>query len=627
MLSPLTTLKGNLAPSPAKSSITQRGGKPPNPLQGELGRSLLDQATERLTRGLEGAPYAAAAAAILQGDRPGSLAAGIGRGLDARLQTQLFMRTKPYELAREQAAGQYMTAQARQQELQNKIDQLNLGYMTAPWNLDGSNGGQIPASGSGSDGAPSTVSTGSGGAGGAPGLDNLGQLPLTLESQQLLQLLQAQYDRAAQFASTAPAARVDLMAISQEMAKVVQDDPLAKQYLANQMTKFNIEQQLGSSIKQKILDIGKESFELAQSELQSLSNAPNFAVDLTDPNKINRWIDSRAKTIFAERYSMLKQQLASMGINPDKYAAEIAQAQAQVEIPQASAGSVNPYAADTSAGPATGVAAVPVQGEFPSAGLTLPQATPGLHPLAPAGAGPAPSSQGAPVSPHAPTPAPSAPSKIPQVPAAVTPSSAQPQVPAAVTPSSAQPQVADDNPFVKRPMTRGENLDYSKEQQVAGQNLAILASGYQDLQHALELNKLAFSGGFFTPVQIELARTRSVLQGKDDPQLVATAQLQSILSGQTLQNLSTLIKGNPTEGERAYVERLGATIQMSRGERDALIRRVMRLIEPRMQFEKMRMDALAAGQAIDPNSYQTWLKQAYGPTMGARIAAGDVPVE
>jgi len=39
------------------------------------------------------------------------------------------------------------------------------------------------------------------------------------------------------------------------------------------------------------------------------------------------------------------------------------------------------------------------------------------------------------------------------------------------------------------------------------------------------------------------------------------------------------------------------------------------------------MDALAAGQAIDPNSYQTWLKQAYGPTMGARIAAGDVPVE
>jgi hypothetical protein len=608
--------------------MTQRGGKPPNPLQGELGRSLLDQATERLTRGLEGAPYAAAAAAILQGDRPGSLAAGIGRGLDARLQTQLFMRTKPYELAREQATGQYVTAQARQQELQNKIDQLNLGYMTTPWNLDGSGGGQIPVGGGGgqipvggggSGGVLPTVltgstgSSGSGSAGGAPGLDNPGQLPLTPESQQRLQLLQAQYDRAVQFANTAPAARTDLMAISQEMAKVVQDDPLAKQYLANQTTKFNTEQQLGSSIKQKILDIGKESFESAQSELQSLSNAPNFTVDLTDPDKINRWIDSRAKTIFAERYSMLKQQLASMGINPDKYAAEIAQA--QVEIPQASAG------------PATGVAAVPAQGEFPSAGLTMPQATPGLRPLAPAGAGPAPSSQGAPVPPHALTPAPPAPSQIPQVPATVTPPPAQSQVPATVTPPPAQPQVADDNPFVKRPMTQSENLDYSKEQQIAGQNLATLTSGYQDLQHALELNKLAFSSGFFTPVQIELARTRSALQGKDDPRLIATAQLQSILSGQTLQNLSTLIKGNPTEGERAYVERLGATIQMSRGERDALIRRVMRLIEPRMQFEKMRMDALAAGQAIDPNSYQTWLKQAYGPTIGARIAAGDVPVE
>lgn len=598
-------------------SLSSKSGKPTKQ-DSEMTRSLLDQATDRLVRGLEGAPYQAAAAAMLSDAPRGSFPRSLGLGMDARLQTQIFQRTKPYELAEQQSRGQLQGAQAKEQELQNQINELNLGYMTEPWDLSGTGGGGGGGGGQPqAGGAPGGVPGGAAGtalAGGTAGgtlgdESNPDQLPLTPESQQQMRVLQAQYQRAVQFANKAPAARADLTAIVASMAKVVQDDPLAKQSIANKTTTFNSEVELGKSIKQKVLEIGKDSFDAAQAELQALASAPNFTVDLSNPDKINRWIDNRAKEIFAQRYTMLKQQLSAMNIDSDKYAADIAQAQEFTDQPSQTA---------------------PMPAADPNA---RPLATPGQVPTAAAPQGPSPTSPGAAVSPHAPMLAPPAPPSIqgtrqpaPQ-PAPVTPPA--PDTPAPQpAPGPGQPlDMGADNPFMQRPPTQGERLDLSKEQGAAGQNLSILNSGYEDLQHALELNEQAVDGSFWAQPEVIARRARAAAQGREDPALTATTILQSILSGQTLQNLSTLIKGNPTEGERNYVERLGATIEMSKPERKALIARVLKLIEPRIAFERMRGDALANGTFIDAKNYQQWLLQAYGPTIGKRIADGNPPKE
>lgn len=547
-------------------------------LSSALSRDLLDQATDRLLKGLEGAPYTAQAAAMLQGFHPGSFPGSLGRGMEARLNTQLALRTKPYELAELRARSLNEQANARQTDLVNRINELNLGYMTEPWDLSAPDGG----------GQASLL----GGAGDDQGL------PLTPASQERMALLQAQYSRALQYANSAPQARSDLSALTEAMTKVVAEDPLAKQALANLNTRFNANVDVDKQIKQKIIDIGKESFEAAQSELQSLASAPNFTVDLSDPGKINRWIDSRAKEVFAQRYSMLRKQLEGIGIDPDRYTAELEQAGAQIAEQQGAVPSPGEgFAAGASAGPA-GAAAAP-----PAPAAQLPVATPGVTPLAAPVAAPVEASVNAPQAGPAPEPA------------------------------AAPAPVADPgNPFIRRPPTTGDRLDLNKEQNTSAASLNTLLSGYNDLSHALELNQNAIEGPT-ADVETWIRRGAAGLhhllgdEKYDDEKLNNTSVLNSILSSQTLQNLNTLIKGNPTEGERQYVERLGAVLQMSRGERTRLIRRVIQLLKPRITFERMRSDALANGTYVPADSYEEWLRQSYGPTQANRIISGDVPLD
>jgi hypothetical protein len=295
-----------------------------------------------------------------------------------------------------------------------------------------------------------------------------------------------------------------------------------------------------------------------------------------DPEAVDRWLQDRAFALLQSRYKDIARALEGQGRDPNEFLYGLIADVSRVAEPSAPAQQ-------------------PVQ---------QPQLQPGQAPAQTPAAPPSPAVGGA-------------------VPTASGPGG--PSLPPAV--GGAAP--GEGQPFVRKPLTQGEKLDVQKNQIEQATAYNTLEQWSADLDRALQLNKDSIEGPtasgetFGRRLRVagqNLFRSESVT----DPKLNNSTEMGSILAGQTLQNLSTLIKGNPTEGERAYVERLGAIPQMTKGERERLLKRGQRLLEPRIKFQRMAAEAAASGTTIPAEAYGDWLIEEFGPTVGNAYRYGTI---
>ena len=556
-------------PDAARFINNGRGGVLSRPGAGASVADILDGAAARLMD--EHVPdYSnrAAAAGVYEAmgaGRPGSFASALGGGMRAQLNADLDRYQRPVEMEGLAARSVLEREQAAQAQLQNDINRLNFGYLTEPRGVSSSEvtaGSEAPVAGGGG----ANVLAG-GDAGGGEG----GNLPLTPQSQALLQSLQSRLQRALKFSSASPQARADAAQIYEDMAKVVQEDPLAKEAIANRKNILDMQLSIKTrgeeseldfdrGVRESIIKMTEESLSQAQKEFQALAANPDYSrqlPNLNNPQAIDTFIQSRARSLLVQKYAALDQQLRAMGKDPSQYLSPTA--------PTLEAPSVAPPSMG-----APGVA--PMTTEAP--GTTSPSAPDAAPPLAP---GAPPSTGGA---------------------------------------------------FVPTGLRPSEAFDVSKEQNVVGQNINMLAQGIESLKKGLQLNEKSLEGAFGGVeewIQRATLGIRNVFRPEKEEDVVLnnTAELNSILSSGVLQALSTLIKGNPTEGERAYVERLGATINKTKGERRVLMERALALLRPRLAFEQMRAEALAQGRQILWTDYEEWLEQSYGRSLAEKIQKGD----
>lgn len=409
-------------------------------------------------------------------------------------------------------------------------------------------------------------------------------LPMTDESQARLQYLGMQLHRAMKWSQTSPQARQDVGAILGQMTDVVKADPLAGEELKKREVKYGSDVDLEKQLHLKAADMGKESLAAAEEEFKALASNPNTQLDpalLRDPSQIQAWIDQRGKQIFAQRFQRLQQQAQAAGMDPKRFMGE-----APIDAQQL------PAQATPQQPPPTQAAAPTVP--------TLPDGTP-LTDDAGAPFQPKPTGPSQVVLPK--------PSLIPDLPAL-------PQEQQATTQQLAAQQ-PPPSPFVERQLTPKERVDVNKDQEELGKSINMQAQWYGNLKDALKLNGKSYSGPL-VDVYSQLARGRAALHelftGNEsfEPTLQMTATLKSIISTLNLQNIQAYVKGRMTNFELEYVTQLESAMDYSKQERQALFKRGLQIIGPRLQFEQTRAKALAAGRFIDPNSYEDWFNKSYG---------------
>ena len=499
--------------------------------------------------------------------RPGSLASAIGGGMAGRLNADISKIDLPIKWEGEAAQALLAREQAKQAALQNQINQMNFGYFTEPLpsEADIAGAGGTTGEGIATPGAtPGAVGT-------SENLTGQGDLPLTPQTSLQITALKAQLHRALKFAQVSPQARQDAYQIYDDMAKAVAADPLAKNELARRQAqeKSNIdiaqhgqtnEQDFSKGVKESVVKMTQDALAQAQDEFHAMAQNPNYSRQL--PNLNN---PAAIDTFVRNR---------ARAILAQKYAELEAQLRRMGKDPSQYLGEAGAAPVDT--GPVPGGA--PAGGEVP----------------------------------------------IPRVGATVRPTEPTDETPPVI---AAPPQEREEKAFVPAGLLPGESLDFEKEQATAGANAGLLGQGISQLQEALGYNENSIEGTLGS-IEEFYRRGRLGLQNfgrpnkLEDPVLNNTALLDSVLSSSVLQNLSTLIKGNPTEGERHYVEKLGATKDKTKGERRVLIEHAIPLLRARLAFENMRMKALSQGRPIRFSDYEQWLKWAYGDTLGEQIRTG-----
>lgn len=111
------------------------------------------------------------------------------------------------------------------------------------------------------------------------------------------------------------------------------------------------------------------------------------------------------------------------------------------------------------------------------------------------------------------------------------------------------------------------------------------------LQEALRINPTAYAG----PGALQRA-TAAGLTGLDRAGAEATTLFNSIMTEQALGQLRAIFGGNPTEGERKILMDMGASVGMSRTQREALVRRALAAVEERIQSNERRLGEVVRGQ-------------------------------
>lgn len=197
-------------------------------------------------------------------------------------------------------------------------------------------------------------------------------------------------------------------------------------------------------------------------------------------------------------------------------------------------------------------------------------ATGGAAPAAPAGAAPA---------------APAAPAGGATAPAQATPTAPEGgETRTVTTPGGGQVSVTTTQP---RALTPAEvTLRQETEAVLSGAQAARTS-----LQEALRLNPTAYEG----PVALQRANAAG-LSRLDTAGAQATTSFNSIMTEQALNQLRAIFGGNPTEGERKILMDMGASLSMSRPQREALINRALAAVEERIRSSERRLGEIVRGE-------------------------------
>ena len=110
------------------------------------------------------------------------------------------------------------------------------------------------------------------------------------------------------------------------------------------------------------------------------------------------------------------------------------------------------------------------------------------------------------------------------------------------------------------------------------------------LDKAITLNDKAYSGY----AAGERAKLRSNLPGESD-QANATVDLNNIITGQALESLKAIFGGMPTEGERAILMDMQASVDKTPKQRAAIIERAKTAAERRLKFNEEKAKGLRDG--------------------------------
>lgn len=150
---------------------------------------------------------------------------------------------------------------------------------------------------------------------------------------------------------------------------------------------------------------------------------------------------------------------------------------------------------------------------------------------------------------------------------------------------------------VGKPQQKGHNLSPSefKELVETEDKLAASESVISSLNDAIAINSKAYSG----PAALGRAKARSLLPG-DTSEADATVTLNNIISEQALSSLKTVFGGNPTEGERAILLEMQASVEKTPAQREAIMRRAIAAAKRRIEAGRSRAEALRGGTFTKP---------------------------
>jgi hypothetical protein len=147
-------------------------------------------------------------------------------------------------------------------------------------------------------------------------------------------------------------------------------------------------------------------------------------------------------------------------------------------------------------------------------------------------------------------------------------------------------------------MPRGGNaLSATAQKEVFEADDAVLAgsSALDSLNQALAINDAAYSG----PTALLRAQGMSMVQST--PEADATINFNNIIQEQALTSMKSIFGGNPTEGERAILLELQASVQKTPKQRKDIIDRAKAAAERRIKFNQDKANRLREGTYMSPN--------------------------
>jgi hypothetical protein len=146
-------------------------------------------------------------------------------------------------------------------------------------------------------------------------------------------------------------------------------------------------------------------------------------------------------------------------------------------------------------------------------------------------------------------------------------------------------------------LPRGGNaLSATAQKEVFEADDAIQAgsSALDSLKQALAVNNTAYSG------PKALLRAQGVSMVRSSPEADATINFNNIIQEQALTSMKSIFGGNPTEGERAILLELQASVDKTPKQREAIINRAAAAAERRIRFNQDKANRLREGTYMSP---------------------------
>jgi hypothetical protein len=160
----------------------------------------------------------------------------------------------------------------------------------------------------------------------------------------------------------------------------------------------------------------------------------------------------------------------------------------------------------------------------------------------------------------------------------------------------AVPILGPDNKPVAGLPRSGNALSATAQKEVFEADDAVQAGGsaLASLKQALAVNNTAYSG------PKALLRAQGVSMVKSSPEADATINFNNIIQEQALSSMKSIFGGNPTEGERAVLLELQASVDKTPKQREAIINRAAAAAERRIKFNQDKANRLREGTYMSP---------------------------